>query len=305
MTRTAPIVALAALTGAAAVAAAYTYVRDQAAAATWAPPEASSEPGRRARLAIRFDESAWGRRIRRRVGGAGFMVPPHRVAAGTASVWASLLVVSSVLSLPIAVWAAASAVTTYLALQYLAMRRRKRELAFVEALPEVVRTLARVSAVPRPLPEVLALTADRVPDPAASELRLVAQHMEFGWTLGDALRELEARLPSEELALLIGVLVVAGPAGGDLPLALNGIASALETRRRAAREVRSQLSGPVATARLVGLIGALTAAGLLGALDSGDRLMASPAGKIALTAAGSLWVAGYVAIRRLVRRAMA
>ena len=116
------------------------------------------------------------------------------------------------------------------------------------------------------------------------------------------MEELEKRLPSREVAVLVSTLLVASRSGGSLVTALRDIAETLEARKEVRREIRTTLAQSRATGTLVTVMGV----GILLALNAiqpgtVERMTQNLIGQIALVVAFGLFLAGHLAVRKLTR----
>ena len=92
---------------------------------------------------------------------------------------------------------------------------------------------------------------DELAEPASTELRGVADQMRVGADLETAMLQINERLPSREIRVLISTLLVASRSGGSLVTSLRDIADTLEMRKEVRREVRTVLAQAVLTGYLV------------------------------------------------------
>jgi tight adherence protein B len=178
-------------------------------------------------------------------------------------------------------------------------RRNQRRDQFVAQLPDVARLLANGASAGLSLPAAIQLAARELEDPAANELRKVIEELRVGQPVDDALDSMRRRLPSRELGVLMTTLVIQQRAGGDTVRALNELGATLEARKDLMREIRTLLAGSVFTSYIVAGIAGATIL-LLNVMSPGvmREMATSLPGIAALTAAGLLWAAGFVLIRR-------
>jgi tight adherence protein B len=162
--------------------------------------------------------------------------------------------------------------------------RGKRRTAFVAQLPEVARLLSNGASAG------LSLAA------------AVVEELRVGRSLDEALVRLKRRLPSREVAVLMSTLVIQQRAGGDTVQALQELSDTLENRKDTLREVRTLMSGAVATSYIVAAMGVgvivlmnVVSPGVLGTMTS------EPIGLAALAVAGTLYAAGLLVIRTITK----
>lgn len=190
----------------------------------------------------------------------------------------------------------------YAPLAWLRRRRGQRLEVFIGQLPELARVLSNAASAGLALRTAVEMAADELQDPAATEMRRCTDAMRVGRTLEDGLRDMERRLPSRELAVLVSTLVISSRAGGQVVTALRNISATLEARKELRREVKTQLAQAVFTSYAVLAMGVgvlfllnTVSPGLLGVMTH------KTIGQAALAIGASLFAVGFVLVRRLAR----
>jgi tight adherence protein B len=185
---------------------------------------------------------------------------------------------------------------------YIARAQARRLEAFINQMPELARVLANATGAGLSLRTAIELAGDELTDPARTELRRVSDSMRVGADLETALAQINDRLPSREIRVLVSTLLVAAKSGGSLVTSLRDIADTLEMRKEVRREVRTVLAQSVLTGYLVVVIGVLMTAGL-NLIQPGtvSKMTTSPLGQGALVLSGVLYTVGLLLIRRITR----
>jgi tight adherence protein B len=185
----------------------------------------------------------------------------------------------------------------------LLLRRRsnRRAALFDEQFPEAIDLMARALRAGHALTTGLALVAEELPDPVATEFRLVYERQNFGMPLPDALRLLAARVPLIDARFFVTAVLTQRESGGNLAEILDNLASVIRQRFR----VRRQIKVVTAHARLTGwvLVGMPIAIGIAMAIVAPSHLrilIQDPLGVQLMMGAVVLWILGYVIIRKLV-----
>lgn len=161
-------------------------------------------------------------------------------------------------------------------------------------LPEAVDALAGAAAAGRSVADGLELAARAAPPALAAELRGVLRATAQGLPLVVALDRWAAASEVDGAALVAAAVGLAGDAGGDVAVALAGVADTLRERRALGREIRA-LS---AQARLSAATIAVAPLGF-GAVavaadgDTAGFLLGSTGGLACLAAGVLLDVAGF------------
>ncbi len=185
---------------------------------------------------------------------------------------------------------------------YLSRAQQRRNEAFIGQMPELARLLSNATGAGLSIASAIALAANELDAPAGPEMTRVAARMRFGESLETAIGELTTRLPSREVAVLASTLLVSSRSGGSLVTALRDIAETLEVRKEIRREVRTILAQSTATGYMVIAMG-FGLLFLLNALRPGTvaAMTEDWLGRGALVVGSSLFVAGFVLIRRMTR----
>jgi tight adherence protein B len=185
---------------------------------------------------------------------------------------------------------------------YVDRQREQRREAFIAQMPELARTLSNGSSAGLSVRTSIAMAADELAEPAATELREVTEQLNLGGSLDDALTAMEKRLPSKEVATLVSSLIVSARSGGALVSALRDIAETLELRRELRREIRTTYAQTVATAYTVLGMGVLTLF-MLENIQPGsiDAMLRSPIGQAAMVGSAAVYAGGIWIVRRMTR----
>lgn len=276
---------------------------DKATLARAANPDLAVEQAvaRRSRLDRAITRSRWGQRVQDAISLLGFTISPSQLVLGSAffclALGFTLGLSLSWLLLPVGVYGGWMIVRGRIRKQ-----REKRKEDFIAQMPELARTLSNASSAGLSIRTAVAMASDELAEPARSELRMVADEINVGVPLDDAMTNLENRLPSRELGVLVSSLVVSARSGGALVTALRDISDTLETRKEVRREIRTTYAQTVSTAYAVLGVGAASLF-LLEALNSGtvDKMLQSPIGLGALIFAVVVYSGCIWAVRRMTR----
>lgn len=252
-------------------------------------------------LNTRFRSTTPGGRLENTLAGASVGIAPLDAVVLMAIVVVVVLVAGrESLGLLGAVVLAAACV--YGSSRWLERRRQKRVEAFVGQLPEVARVMSNATSAGLSMRRAVAMVADEVDDPAGREFAVVAEQLSLGISLEQALADLDRRLPSRELRVLVQTLVIQARAGGALVSALANIAATLEQRKELRREVRTAISGALFSGYVVAALG-VGSVFLMNLISPGalDALSQTGLGRIVLLTAAALFAAGFLLIRRITR----
>ncbi|MEV6106018.1 type II secretion system F family protein [Streptomyces sp. NPDC051940] len=249
----------------------------------------------------RVRRTALGRRLERRLAVTGLDVTP-----GEFTVYVVLLV-AAVWIVADAVFAAffgpvAGVIALWCAHAFLNWQRQRRIEAFINQLPDFSRILANATQAGLALRTALGIAAEELPAPAGEELARVTDQLSVGVSLDEALGDLQDRLPSRELVVLVSTLVLSNRAGGQVVSSLRNLTVTLNDRKETRREVRTQLAQVTLTGYTVPVMGLgsliLTDQIIPGSLD---RMSSSALGQGAIILSVGLYAAGILLIRRMAR----
>ncbi|WP_329175218.1 type II secretion system F family protein [Streptomyces sp. NBC_01477] len=259
------------------------------------PPVAFAWLDRRVRRYV------WGRRLAGGLAATGTDLTPGQFTAAVVGLVAGSWVAAAALLAPF-FGPIAALIAGWAAYSFLSWRRRIRTERFIAQLPDLARVLANATQAGLALRTAVSMAAEELDAPAGEELRQVADAMAMGHSVEDSLGELQQRLPSRELIVLVSTLVLSSRAGGSVVESLRNLTVTLEERKETRREIRTQMSQVTVTAYAVPVIG-------LGSLFLLDRIMpgslsamtGSTIGRICVIIALGLYTLGFVLIRRMSR----
>lgn len=220
--------------------------KDELAARSLSGDASAADLGFYDSLGERFEKTKPGKAVALRIERGNLSFSPIDFAFGTSVTAVVVLVASSrILPLPVAVLAAVS--VFWAAWLYLKRRDAQRTQRFIEQLSDIARILSGASFAGLSVGAGIQIAARELAEPAGSEMALVAERLAIGGTLESAMDDLRTRVPSREVSVLIGTLLIQQRAGGDTVRSLGDIAEVLESRADTLREVRNILGPPTLT----------------------------------------------------------
>lgn len=242
-----------------------------------------------------------GRDVEARLKGAGLS---WRVvdflALNVAAAGAGYLLLGAVLPLWLTLPGAAAAV--WGCWRFLEWKRGRRRDELIAQLPELARTVSNGASAGLSMVNAIELAADELGDPAGTELATVARELRVGQSLAGAMENLQRRVPSREVAVLVSTIVIQQRAGGDIVDALRSMGETLDDRRELHREIRTIMSGAVASGYVVITIG-VGAVVMFNVLQPGtlEQLAETGIGRIVVVISAGLFTAGILAMRHLAK----
>lgn len=133
---------------------------------------------------------------------------------------------------------------------YLGRRAKKRQQAFVDQLGDTIGLMANSLRAGYSLLQTMELISRESPAPMSDEFRRVVREVGLGISTTQALDNLLARVPSEDLDLLVSAINIQHEVGGNLGQILDVIGETIRERVRIKGEInvltsQQQLSGYV------------------------------------------------------------
>ena len=179
-----------------------------------------------------------------------------------------------------------------------ARRRARLELQLVDALPDMGNAMRSGFSIVQAIEHV----AENGENPIAQEFATFLHQTRVGVPFEEALRNLSARVGSEDLELMVLSIETARRTGGNLTEVFDNIARTIRERLR----IRARVKTLTAQGRMQGIVLSLMpfSVGLaLHVLEPGlfGPFLRSTTGLLVLAAVGVLLVLGALSIRKIVR----
>lgn len=151
-----------------------------------------------------------------------------------------------------------SALGIYIPIVFLRIKKAKRQRLFNEQLGEVLTTMSNALRSGHSLLMALEVAANDSSEPAGQEFSNTVKEMQLGISTEEALKNLEKRIESRDLELMITAILIQRQVGGNLAEVLDSIADTIRDRLRIEGEIKTL----TAQGRLSGFIIALLPVGL-------------------------------------------
>ncbi len=184
---------------------------------------------------------------------------------------------------------------------YVLHKRRQRFNKFEQELPEALDLMVSALRAGHSLVAALGLVARESPDPIGAEFRICFEEQNYGLELRTAMNNLLARVPLQDLRIVVTAILIQKESGGNLAEVLDKTAYVIRERYRLRRQVRVH----TAQGRLTGWILTFLPIVLGMALyminpDSMSLLWRREIGIKLLYAASGMMVVGALIIRKIV-----
>lgn len=169
---------------------------------------------------------------------AGLETPASRLLGASLAAGLLTLLAALTAGAPMRLALACTVGAAALPLLWLAWRRARRLAALSAQLPDAVDLMARSLRAGHALPSALQMVGEESPEPLAEEFRITHDELNFGLGLDEALRNLAARVPGDDMRFLVIAVLLQRETGGNLALLLTNIAQLVRARMRLLGKVR-------------------------------------------------------------------
>ena len=136
----------------------------------------------------------------------------------------------------------------------LSFLKKRREKAFLKALPDAVDVIVRGIKAGLPLFESIKVVAADAPDPLRSEFLAIIETQAIGMPLGDACARLFERMPVPEANFFGIVVAIQQKSGGNLSEALGNLSKVLRDRKKMAEKIQAMSMEAKASAAIIGAL---------------------------------------------------
>jgi tight adherence protein B len=130
--------------------------------------------------------------------------------------------------------------------------KKRREKAFLKALPDAVDVIVRGIKAGLPLFESIKVVAADAPEPLRSEFMAIIETQAIGMPLGDACSRLYERMPVPEANFFGIVIAIQQKSGGNLSEALGNLSKVLRDRKKMAEKIQAMSMEAKASAAIIG-----------------------------------------------------
>jgi tight adherence protein B len=183
---------------------------------------------------------------------------------------------------------------------YLRKKQRARVSKFNDGLADMITTIVGSLRAGFSFQQALRSVVEEASSPIKEEMDSVLKEMQYGKNLEDALNDLNDRMPSEDLDLMIQAILIQRQVGGNLATVLDKIIDTIRDRTR----IHRQITTLTAQGRLSGYVIALLPV-ILGFVlyliqpDYIGTLFHNPIGLILIAAGVISGIFGFVLINKI------
>jgi tight adherence protein B len=130
--------------------------------------------------------------------------------------------------------------------------KKRREKAFLKALPDAVDVIVRGIKAGLPLFESIKVVAADSPEPLRSEFNAIIETQTIGMPLGEACSRLYERMPVPEANFFGIVIAIQQKSGGNLSEALGNLSKVLRDRKKMGEKIQAMSTEAKASAGIIG-----------------------------------------------------
>jgi tight adherence protein B len=134
----------------------------------------------------------------------------------------------------------------------LSFLKKRREKAFLKALPDAVDVIVRGIKAGLPLFESIKVVAADSAEPLKSEFMAIIETQAIGMPLGDACARLYERMPVPEANFFGIVISIQQKSGGNLSEALGNLSKVLRDRKKMGEKIQAMSMEAKASAAIIG-----------------------------------------------------
>jgi len=183
----------------------------------------------------------------------------------------------------------------------LSFLKNRRELKFIDALPDSVDIIVRGIKAGLPLLDSMKVIVSDAPEPIKSEFRAVLETQAIGMPLGDACGKLYERIHVPEANFFGIVIGIQQRAGGNLSEALGNLSRVLRDRKKMKAKINAMSMEAKASATIIGSLPlAVMTIVYLTSPDYIQLLWTHPMGRLMLAGCGVWMAIGVFVMRKMI-----
>ncbi len=180
-------------------------------------------------------------------------------------------------------------------------RARNQRQLFQDQFPAVLERLADSLQAGFSLPQAIDFVVPNLPQPSSGEMSRVGNMIRLGYTIDQALLEMNQRRPSQDIQIFIEGVALQRQIGGNMPAMMQNMAQLVRNRVELENEVKTMTAQGRLSAVVIALLVPISL-GLLSFIPGyTEVLFRTIIGNLVLAAALILELIGALLVARLVR----
>jgi len=181
-------------------------------------------------------------------------------------------------------------------------KRNQRFAKFEQELPEALDLMVTGLRAGHSIISALGLVAHESPEPIRNEFRICFDEQNYGLELRTAMENLIARVPLQDLRIVVTAILIQKESGGNLAEVLDKAAYVIRERFRLRRQVRVHTAQGRLTGWILSFLPVVLGVGLyLVNPETMSLLWKRPIGVKLLYTAAAMTITGALIIRKIVR----
>ncbi len=148
------------------------------------------------------------------------------------------VVLALLASLPVFAVIAIGVAAGLVPLFYMQGAKHNRMIAIEQQLPDALDLMGRAMTAGHAFPSALQMVGSEMPEPIASEFRIVFDEINYGISTQEALINLTTRVPSTDLSYFVIAVLIQRETGGNLAELLGNISGLIRARLKLLGTVR-------------------------------------------------------------------
>jgi tight adherence protein B len=195
--------------------------------------------------------------------------------------------------------AAIAVLVPYLYVKYLCTQRLRK---FLEQMPDSLDMISQGLQAGLGLTQALVYTAKEMPDPIGTEFSVFMEEINLGLPLPDAMKNLQEKIPLQEVSLLSTAMLVQREIGGSLADLLHKLGDVIRDRFRLERQLKTLTAQNRLSAWVVcSMPPLLTAFMFFMGPEMMNQMLSDPLGRAMMIGAVIFEVIGILVFRKLIR----
>ena len=137
---------------------------------------------------------------------------------------------------------------------WLNRKKGKRIQSFNEGLPDMISTIIGSLKAGYSFPQAMKTVSEESESPVREEIILLLKEMSYGVTVEEALNNLNKRMPSNDLEIMVQAILIQRLVGGNLSMVLEIIVNTIRERYTLERQVQALTSQGRLSGRVIGAL---------------------------------------------------
>jgi tight adherence protein B len=180
-------------------------------------------------------------------------------------------------------------------------KRKRRQKAFTEELPNAVEIIVRGVKAGLPLNDCMRMIAMEAKEPLRAEFKAIIEAQQLGVPMDEAVGKLYERMPLPEANFFAIVIAIQSKAGGNLAEALGNLAKVLRERKKMRAKISAMSAEAKSSAAIIGAMPlVVTALVYMTSPDYIALLWLDPRGQVVVGCSALVMFTGVMVMRKMI-----